>query len=185
MRKSLALAVATVSALGVGALVPTAANAAGSSNQTVTFTVGTPGLLTIANAVGTTVLSGTTTMSGAIPLTTVTDTRTSAGNWTVSASSSDFTLVGVAVSPASTITASHATLETNTPTVAVPGTATVTDSHDTTTSGTPLALSTTAATLMTAATTNANIVTYNATVKVDTTGAANGLYTGTVTQSVA
>src|SRR4051812_4757171 len=183
MRKSLALAVATVSALGVGALVPTAANAAGSSSQTVTFTVGTPGLLTIANAAGATVLTGTTTMSGTIPLTTVTDTRSSAGNWTVSASSSDFTLIGVAVSPGSTITASHATLQTDTPVVALPGTATVTDSHDT--SGTPLALTTTAATLMTAATTNANIVTYNATVRVDTTGAANGLYTGTVTQSVA
>lgn len=182
MRKSLAVAVATLSVAGIGALVPAAANAA---DQTVTFTVGTPGLLTIANAAGTTVLTGTTTMSGTIPLTTVTDTRTSAGNWTVYASSTDFTLVGVTPSAGSTILASKATIETDAPVVVVPGTATVTDPHNTAGSGSAMALSNTAASLMTATTTNANTVTYNATVKVDTTGAANGLYTGTVTQTVA
>jgi hypothetical protein len=183
MRKSLALTVAAVSIAGVGALAPVAANAA---DQTVTFTVGTPGLLTIANAAGTTVLTGGPVMSGAIPLTTVTDTYTTGAGWTVSASATDFTLSGVTPSAASTIAATKATLETDTPVVAVPGTATVTDAHDTSVVGnSALALSNSPASLMTATTTNANTVTYNATVKVDTTGAANGLYTGTVTQTVA
>src|SRR5947209_4314095 len=113
MRKSLALAVATVSALGVGALVPSAANAA-SGTTTLSATVGIsgPGLVSIVTTpVGT--LTGSGPMTGSLGLTTVTDTRIpvapATNSWKVQVSSTDFTLVG-ATGTVPTIPATNATV---------------------------------------------------------------------------
>jgi hypothetical protein len=102
MRKPLALAVATASTVGLGVLVPTAANAACSTgpcsqDTTVTFTLSSSNTFKINQASNAVTLAsqtlGTTgaVVSGALPATTVTDGRAQlAGVWTVNISSTAF-----------------------------------------------------------------------------------------------
>jgi hypothetical protein len=92
--------------------------------------------------------------------------------------STDFSLVGAA---GTTIAASKATVSMGAPTVAIPGTATITSYPA---AGSPLTLANTNQNLVTASATNANTVTYTPSMSLDFTGAATGVYTATVTQTL-
>ena len=94
MRKSLVLAVAALSTAGLGALIPTAANAAGGST-TATFTL--TGNSTLAMSVPSSPVNlgsaatGATSLSGSLGNVTVTDQRGALpATWTASAVSSAF-----------------------------------------------------------------------------------------------
>ena len=181
MRKALVLGSVALAVAGTAfAAAPASADTA---STTVTFSTASTSLLTIlpaAAAAGTT--SGSTVT--ATFATVVTDTRTAAGNWTDVVSSSAYNLVG-ASSPTGTATvpASSAKIWTGTAVVTVPGTAT-TNLQGHIDAASALALTGTAQTLTTAATTNANIVTLNQNLQIDVTGKAVGAYTGTLTQTV-
>lgn len=95
MRKTLALAMTAASLAGIGALVPTAANAAGGST-TATFSL--TGASSLAMSVPTstvnlgTATTGTASLTGSLGNVTVTDARGAlVATWTASALSSDFT----------------------------------------------------------------------------------------------
>ena len=103
MRKPLVLAVATTLSVGLAALVPATASAAGSGDTVGTFTLtaNATGLaITVPDGSSTPVDLGTTT-AGSVSLThslgnvTVTDTRGSlAATWTVTGSTTNFTTGG-------------------------------------------------------------------------------------------
>jgi hypothetical protein len=196
MRKSIVLAMTAATAAGVAAFVPAAANASCAPNSVppctgdtaVTATVGLSGVGVVSIVPPTAMALAQTgsTLSNAVPgATTVTDTRVpglGGGSWTVTAKMSDLSLTGA--SPAVTIPASgNASVYTSSPVVAVPGTATVTDNH--VGSGNALALLNTDSTLLSAATTNANSVTYTSTLLFSVpNNTPVGVYTGTLTETV-
>ncbi len=180
MRKALVLGTLALSVAGSAF----AAAPASAADTTVTFTAGTTGatvsILPSAAVVGVTVGN---TVTGALT-SVVTDLRVTAGSWTDTISSTAFNLVG-ATSPTGTATvpASAASIYNTSSVVTVPGTATVTDTHAT--ALTALTLSGAGQTLLSATTTNANVVTIVSTLLIDVTGKATGAYSGTVTQTVA
>lgn len=103
MRKPFVLAIAAVMSVGVAALVPTTASAAGSGDTTGTFTLtsNVSGLsIAVPDGSSTPVDLGTTTtgsasLSHSLGNVTVTDTRGSlAATWTVTASTTAFTTGG-------------------------------------------------------------------------------------------
>ena len=117
MRKSLAVAVATLSVAGVGALVPAAANAAcdpslGCTAATVTLTAA--GVLSVAVPDGSTTPisvasanTGAATASGPLGTVTVTDSRGAlTASWNAFAVASDFT-TGATPNAQQTITAAN------------------------------------------------------------------------------
>jgi hypothetical protein len=180
MRKTLALAVAAVSAAGVGALVPTAANAAGTG---VTFTVSS-GAISVAEPAGPASLGtvtstplGTTT-SGSLGSSTITDNRGSLAGWTLNMASTDFS-----DGSGHTIAAGKAVAWLPALATVDSGIAVVTNTHVTAATG--LALGNAASAFMTATTTGSNVVSYNPSVQVtiDTTAVA-ATYTATITQTV-
>lgn len=179
MRKALVLGTVTASALAV-ALTVSPARAA---DTIVTFTVGTTGS-TVSISPGAFVpgVGGTNYVDGTI-VSVVTDLRTTAGSWTDTVSSTNFSLVG-ATSPSGTslIPAASAKIWTPTTVVTIPGTATVSNSH--TDLASARTLSTSAATLLSATTANANVTTLTSNLRIDTTGKVTGAYTGTLTQTV-
>jgi hypothetical protein len=186
MRKSIALAITAATTAGLAAFVPATANAACGGNVAdvcsgttlVTATVGSVGIMSIATTAAATLTSTTSPATGSLGLTTVTDTNTGNHNWTVAMKSTDFSLVGAA---GTTINANKATAYTGAPIVTIPGTATITSYPAV---GTPLTLSNANQNFVVASATNANIVTYTPTMSLDFTGAATGVYTATVTQTL-
>jgi len=98
MRKSLVLAVAALSTAGLGALIPTAANAASSGSTNATFTL-SGGAISIAvpdsSGGAISVASGSTgaaSVSGQLGNTVVTDQRGAlVATWTANAASTNFT----------------------------------------------------------------------------------------------
>ena len=181
MRKTLLLGSVAAMAFGL-TLTAAPAQALGGGDTLVSFTVGTVGGVSISPGLYVPGAAGTNTVNGTVA-SVVTDLRTGSNSWTDTVSTTDFTLVG-ATTPTGTalIPAASAKLWTPTALVSVPGTATITNDHAT--SGTALALSTTAATLLSAATTNVNVTALTHNLQIDTTGKASGLFTGTLTQTV-
>lgn len=122
--------------------------------------------------------SGITTSSGSLPLTTVTDTRLSSTGWTVTASTTAFTLVGgTATIPASgaKFSASGASATLGDPALAVTSTPT----------GAGSAALVVASVKSGASSIGANTVAYTPAIQVTIpNGTAAGVYTATVTQSV-
>jgi len=180
MRKALVLGSVAAMAFGL-ALTAVPANAA-AGDTLVTFTVGTPGGLSVAPGVYVPGVGGTNTVDGTV-VSIVTDLRGTTAGWTDTVSSTDFSLVGVATpSGTSLIAATSAKIWTPTTVVTIPGTATITNTH--TALGSALTLSNSAATLLSAATANVNVSTLTSNLEVDTTGKATGVFTGTLTQTV-
>lgn len=181
MRKALVLGSVAAGAL-VLALAATPASA-GSGDTLVSFTVGTTGT-TVSISPGAYVagVGGSNYVTGTIA-STITDLRTTAGSWTDTVSSTDYSLVG-ATSPTGTalIPAGSARMWTSAAVVAVPGTATISNSY--TSFAASLALANTAAPLLSATTTNTNTTAVTSNVQIDTTGKATGAFTGTITQTV-
>lgn len=191
MRKLIALAAASVTALALAA-VPASAE-----DTTVTFTVAA-GLLTLDNVDADATDDGNvplgsqtssllgTTISGLLGTTTISDNRASLAGWTVSVAGTNFVSdqgTPLDATDDRTIDVSKGKLY-NTVPVVVEGVAVVTSTHlDATTAK---VLATTAASYMTATTTGSNKVTYDPTlhVTIDSTVIA-GTYSGTVTQTVA
>lgn len=176
MRKALALTTAAAAvAVGLAAQPATAAE------TLVTLAVGLddPTLAIAAPAAVVTPGSPAT----ALIATTVTDLRVSGTAWKVTIASSDLALSGVTTpGTAGTIPASTVTAYTGSTTVAVPGSITVTDGFS---ESAPLTLATTAKDLLVSSNrTNVNTVTYTTTLKIPTANKTQGVYTGTVTQSV-
>ena len=189
MRKSIALAITAATTAGLAAFVPATANAACGGNvadvcsgtTTVTATVGSLGIMSIApGATGALTGSGASVTGSLLP-TTVTDTNTGNHNWTVNVASTAFSLVGA--SPAVTIAANKATIWMGAPTVTVPGTASFAAGAYPT-AGSPLTLSGTPQALLTANATNANVVAFTPSMSLDATGSPVGVYTATVTQTL-
>jgi hypothetical protein len=186
MRKTLLLG--SVAAMAIGLTMTAVPANAAAGDTLVTFTVGIPTVPTLSISPGAFVPglggtgSGGTTYADGTIVSVVTDLRTTAGTWVDSVSSTSFGLVG-ATTPSGTalIPASSAKIFTPTTLVTIPGTATVTSHADL---ASAVTLSGTAAPLLSATTTNANITTLTHTLRIDTTDKAVGLYTGTVTQSV-
>jgi hypothetical protein len=203
MRKALALTLlgaAVTMTVGAGA----ASAACGSSltdvcsgTTTVAFTVlpdvGSISILPTAVAAGAGVgetaptSTGTDTAKTAtVPLgvTTVLDSRTSSPGWTMSASASDFALAGGGTLAKAKATfavplapvAANAGLLTGALTGATPPTFSARATTPTGTNG--------SAALLTASAGSVNAAAFVPVMTVDVTGAAAGLYTGTVTQSV-
>lgn len=177
------LAVVTLPALLLGLVLTTGPAQAAAGDTVISFTVGTTGS-TVSIAPGAYVpgTGSATTAAGSI-VSVVTDLRTTAGSWTDTVSSTDFTLVG-ASSPTGTalIPATSAKIWTPTTVVTIPGTATISNTH--TALASALTLSNTPAPLLSATTTNANTATLTSNLQIDTTGKATGVFTGTVTQTV-
>lgn len=186
MRKSIALAVTAVATTGLVGLAPVAANAACgdgltdvcSGTTTVTATVGAVGIMSIVTTPAATLTSTTSPATGSLGLTTVTDTNTGNHTWAVDIKSTDFSLVGAT---GTTIAASKATVSMAAPTVAIPGTATISSYPA---AASPLTLSNTDQGLVSASAANANTVTYTPSMSLDFSGAATGVYTATVTQTL-
>lgn len=181
MRKALVLGATAVTVLGLALTAAPASAAAG--DTLITFTVGTTGsTVSISPGVFVPGAGSATTADGTI-VSVVTDLRTSAGSWTDTVSSTDFSLVG-ASSPSGTalIPATSAKIWTPTTVVTIPGTATISNSH--TALGSALTLANSAATLLSATTANVNVATLTSNLQIDTTGKATGVYTGTITQTV-
>ncbi|HET6817514.1 MAG TPA: hypothetical protein VFH66_09860 [Mycobacteriales bacterium] len=192
MRKSIALAVTALTTAGLAAFVPTSAFAACtvscSGDTTVTATVGTTGVISIAVS-PTAALAGTSTAAtGLLGPTTVTDTQTGTHTWQVAIKSTDFTLlnatsptVGAGIIPAGNASVSFSGTGAVAPAPTVAGTATI-SGYPTTT---PLALTTSNQTLMSASAGNANTVTYTPYMSLSFSSSDPvGVYTGTVTQTV-
>jgi hypothetical protein len=120
-----------------------------------------------------------TTSTGSLGTTTVNDARGSLAGWTLSMSSTD-----LSDGASHTITAAKLDAYVGSVPVATSGVAVVTTTKLTAATG--LTLANTPGTLMTAATTGSNVVSFNPTIQltVDSTVVA-GTYTGTVTQTVA
>jgi hypothetical protein len=116
--------------------------------------------------------------TGSLGLTTVTDTNTGNHTWTVAIKTTDFSLVGAA---GTVITANKASVSMAAPTVAIPGTASITSFPA---AASPLTLSTSNQNLVQASATNANSVVYTPSMSLDFSGAATGVYTATVTQTL-
>src|SRR4051812_1000634 len=182
MRKSLALAVATASALGAGVLAPTAASAnSGTTALTGTVGISGAGVVAIVTQPTAVLTQSGNNLTGSLGVTTVTDTQLGSHNWAVTIRSTDLTMVG-ATSSIPTIAATAASVSMAAPAVAVPGTATITSYPS---SGSPLALSNTDQNLVQASATNANVVTYSPSVSVAIPGGQTaGAYAATVTQTV-
>ncbi|MEO6205238.1 MAG: hypothetical protein ABIO67_07650 [Mycobacteriales bacterium] len=177
MRKALVLGSA-LSALGL-ALAATPASAA---DTVITLSVGldTPTLAIAAPAA--VVVPGSP--ASATIATTVTDTRLAGPTgWVVSISSTALTLSGVGTpGAAGTIAATTMTASTGVITPDVLGTVAVTGVPTVS----PISLSGTPQTFVTATSrANANVTAYTATLSIPTAGKTAGVYTGTVTQSVA
>lgn len=178
-----ALAGAITMAPGASAACAVGSTTCADTAVAATVATGTLSLSAVAAASGGAPLGSATIGSGATPtvlqsadltLTTVTDTRTNSTGWTVTGSITDFT------GTAGTIAKAKTTLTVPAAATAVLGTlATQTRSTGSTPNGgSPV-------TLITVTTTGVNTVTYTPRVAVDVNGAAPGLYTATVTQSVA
>jgi hypothetical protein len=186
MRKTIALGITAMTTAGLAAFVPATANAACGGNvldtcsgtTAVTATVGSVGIMSIATTAVATLAGTTSPATGSLGVTTVTDTNTGNHNWTVAMKTTDFSLVGAA---GTIIAANKASVSMAAPTVAIPGTATITSYP---TAGSPLSLLTTNQNLVTASATNANSVVYTPNMSLDFTGAAVGVYTATVTQTL-
>ena len=181
MRKTLALAVAALSAAGIGALVPATANAAGTG---VTFTV-SAGSLSVAEPTTTANLGSVTssplgtTTSGSLGTSTITDNRGSLAGWTLSMASTDFS-----DGASHTIPAGQAVAWLPAPATLVNGVAVVTNTHAAAATG--MALANSPASFMTATTTGSNVVSYNPSIQVTlNSSVVSGTYTGTITQTVA
>ena len=187
MRKSLAVAVAALSVAGVGALVPSAADAATSGGTAATFTLNPSSTLAIAVPDGSTtpiaVASGNTgaaSVSGSLGNVTVTDGRGAlVATWTANAVSTDFTT--------GTATANETVSKSNVAYYAGVGTAAVGQVGAFLPAGTalsPVAIGTSAAVGSWSGTGN-NTVTWNPTLKFTLSPSqVAGTYSGTVTQSV-
>src|SRR4051794_40125715 len=180
MRKSLALAVATASALGAGVLAPTAASAnSGTTALTGTVGISGAGVVAIVTQPTAVLTQSGNNLTGSLGVTTVTDTQLGSHNWAVTIRSTDLTMVG-ATSSIPTIAATAASVSMAAPAVAVPGTATITSYPSS-----PLTLSNTDQNLVQASATNANVVTYSPSVSVAIPGGQTaGAYAATVTQTV-
>ena len=186
MRKSIALAITAATTAGLAAFVPTSAFAACGSGVTdvcsgttlVTATVGSVGIMSIATTPAAALAGTSSPATGSLGLTTVTDTNTGNHNWTVAIKTTDFSLTGAA---GTIIAANKATVSMAAPTVAIPGTATITSFPA---AGSPLTLSTSNQNLVQASAANANVVTYTPSMSLDFSGAATGVYTATVTQTL-
>ncbi len=169
-----------VSALAVGGAA--LASPASAADTVITLPVGVTGTLSIA-APTAVVVPGSP--ASATIATTVTDLRlANTVGWTATISATDLTLVGATTPggdgtiPATTMSAYTGDVE---PTV--PGVATIGNEF---TSASPLALANTAKSFVVASSrSNVNTAIYTATVTIPTAGKNNGVYTGTVTQSVA
>lgn len=186
MRKALALGTTVLSLVGLAA---TAAPAS-ADTVTTTFTV-SAGALSVASAASTATLGSATssllgtTITGALPKVTVTDNRGSLAGWTSKVASTDFT--ATVNNTTKTIPASQAKAYVpvgNGPTLlsaalsAVPTTTAVDPA-------TGVALSGTAATLVTATTTGNNAVEYTPVVQVTIDGSVlAATYSGTITHTV-
>jgi hypothetical protein len=187
MRKSLALAVAAVSAASVGALVPTAANAATSGGTAATFTLNASSTLAIAVPDGSvtpisvgSASTGATSVSGSLGNVTVTDGRGAlVATWSANAVSTDFTT--------GTATANETVAKANVAYYAGLGTAALGQVGAFVPAGTalaPVAIGTSAAVGSWTGTGN-NTVTWNPTLKFTLLPSqVAGTYSGTVTQSV-
>jgi hypothetical protein len=181
MRKTLLLGSVAAVAIGL-TLTAVPANAA-AGDTLVTFSVGVVGsTVSISPGVYVPGVGSANAVDGTI-VSVVTDLRTTAGSWTDSVSSTDYTLVG-ATTPTGTalIGAASAKMWTPTAVVTIPGTAVVTNTH--TALGSALTLANSTAPLLSAVTANANITTLTSNLQIDTTGKATGVFTGTVTQTV-
>ena len=180
MRKVLTLATA---ALAAGAAF--AATPASAADTTVTFTAGVTGsTLSIVPSPAVVGVTSGNTVTGLLS-SVITDLRPTGGGWTDTISSTDFVLVGATdQTGANRVAASSAKVYSTSLTVAVPGTATVSDKGyvDSTHA---LTLSNSGQALLTATTTNVNTTTVASTLLIDVTGKTTGLYTGTLTQTVA
>jgi hypothetical protein len=179
-RRIVTLAVSASALLGMAVAAP----AASADDVTTTFSV-TAGTLSVASAATTVSLGSSTatalgtTVTGKLPAVTVTDARASAAGWTSKVASTDF------VNGTQTIAASKAKtyiLTTDGPTV-VSGV--VVPTTTATSALTGIALSSTAANLVSATATGSNEVSYTPTVEVtiDSTVLA-GTYSGTITHTV-
>lgn len=184
MRRSRTLA---TTALAGSLLATLLAVPAGAEDVTATFTVPEGALSIVTDDVDKTVsltldssLIGGATARGTLGKMTVSDSRTTSTGWAVSVSSTDF------VSGTNTVPATAAklyVLTTNGPTI-VSGVVAPTTTHIDATTG--RALSTTAASFMTATATGANEVTYTPTLDVTlASNTAPGTYSGKITQTAA
>lgn len=177
MRKVLALTTAATAALALGL----AAQPAHAADALVTLAVGldTP-TLSITAPVAVVVPGSPATATIA---TTVADLRLSGTGWTSTISTTALTLTGVTTpGTAGTIAASTMTAYTGQVVPDLLGAVTIDNEY---TSGAPLTLSTTAQPLVVATgRTNINTNVFTTTVSIPTAGKTQGLYTGTVTQSV-
>lgn len=178
MRKPLLVVSAVV--LGAALATPAAAGV----DTLVTVPVGASGLLAITALPAAVVEPGTPAI--ATIATTVTDARLSnSAGWVATIASTDLTLAGVS-SPgaAGTIAASTMTAYTGVVVPNLVGTATL--SSPFTSAGSGLTLSNAAQTLVSATSrSNLNTAVYTTSISIPTTGKTVGIYTGTVTQSVA
>ena len=115
--------------------------------------------------------------------TTVTDLRLTGTGWTVTIASTDLVLAGASTPGADgTIAASTMSAYTGDVEPTIPGVATIAGEYLV---GSPLALSNTAQSFLSATgRNNINTAIYTATLNIPTTGKTQGIYTGTVTQSV-
>lgn len=190
MRKALVLG--SVAAVACGLTLAAAPANAASGDTIVTFTVGTAGGLSVTPGVYVPGVGGSNTVTGTMA-TVITDLRGTNAGWVDSASSTNFTLAGattpqtadgslIDVGAAAASTTGKAKLYSTATVTSLPGTATITNTH--TALASALSLSRTAATLLSATTSNVNVAALTNTLEIDTTGAANGVFTGTVTQSV-
>lgn len=178
MRKIVAGVLAALATTGLAAF----AAPAQAADTLVTLPVGVD-VETLAIAAPAAVVTPGSPATAAIA-TTVTDTRLSGTGWTVSISSTALTLTG-ATTPgtAGTIPASTITAYTGVVLPDVLGTVTISSPY---TSGAPLTLSGSPQSFVTATSrTNVNTAVYTATLRIPTAGKTAGVYTGTVTQSVA
>lgn len=179
MRKVLPLAT-----LALVAGTAFAASPASAADSTVTFTAGVTG--STLSIVPSPAIVGVTSGNSVTGLmtSTITDLRPTGGSWTDTISSTDFLLAGATdQTGANRVAATAASIYTTAVTVAIPGTATVANTH--TALGSALALSNSGQTLVSATTSNVNTTTLASTVVIDVTGKSTGLYTGTLTQTVA
>jgi hypothetical protein len=190
MRKAVGLGLSAAAIFATGLAMPAASAAVtsaaavnapgpGDPDTTVTFTV-TSGALTMTAPASANLGSGApgTTISGAIGAVTVTDDRALlSAAWTATASSTDFTTGGG--TPAETIPVGDVTYD--------PGSITSTTGTITVTPASAITLSGTAQTVVTGTDgVGNNTATWDPTLAVAVPAAAvGGVYTGTLTQSVA
>lgn len=176
MRKAIALTT-TLTAVTLGFV----AQPATADSALVTLAVGIANP-TLSIAAPTAVVVAGSPASATIA-TTVTDLRLDGTGWTVQISSTDLTLAGVTTpGAAGTIPANTMTAYTGDVEPTVPGTITIANEKLV---ASPLTLSTTPADFLVGTSrANTNTAVFTTTVKIPTAGKTQGVYTGTVTQSV-